>query len=519
MAHGRDGPDIVMQVRYAGASEVRAVTDHELNRSPDGWSAIDPARVHLNAVLHGPVSQQVALDQMWSEGVRKPASQAEQPFVQMVLSASPSYFRDEGQGPGEWDEDRLELWQTVTMEWLRSEYGNDLAHVSLHLDEETPHLHILIVPTYEKKARKPGRQKRGESDGDFAARIAEAEARPAIRTAGRSSSPYWSRMFCRRDARKSYHLALEREGMDIGYGKDFVEEGQPSPETTPTGVWVRKEAAKVAEDRAALDAAAAALASDRTTLDHDRATVAEDRAALDAAAAALASDRTALDHDRATVAEDRAALDAAAAALASDRTTLDHDRATVAEDRAALDAAAAALASDRTTLDHDRATVAEDRAALDAAAAALASDRTALAGERAQLTAQREASLTDARAWAARLNTRQAEIDKDQADFEKEKAHVQKMADHFSGLIRHVEKALKVVMDLAPRIRRVLVDAEASADDRAAARVIRTEIVDVVPSLRMAHTAALFTRKKSAGSAPEKAHEPVEESAPGFGEP
>jgi hypothetical protein len=253
MAHGREGPDIVMQIRYAGASEIRAETDHEANRTPDGSSAIDPLRSHLNRILHGPSTQQEALDEMWEKGVRRPSAQAESPYVQSVISASPGFFiRNDDEDSGEWDQEKLDLWVQDTMAWLRKEYGDDLVHASLHLDETTPHIHVLIVPTYERKNRRPSqRKKSGETSEDFQERLTEWENEPKItRTAGRSSSEYWSKVHCRTDARRSYHAAVQHLG--LGYGRDFVAEGKPSPEHKLTGTWVREEAARIAVDRAAL---------------------------------------------------------------------------------------------------------------------------------------------------------------------------------------------------------------------------------------------------------------------------
>lgn len=232
-----------MNTRYVGASEIRSVSEHELDRCPDGSSAIDPLRSHLNEVLHGPRTQTEAVAQAWANGVRPPAKQAERPFVQMVLSASAEYFRDDGMSPGEWDPEKLTVWLATTMTWLKAEYGDDLAHVSLHLDEDTPHLHVLVIPTYEKAARTPGRMKRGETSEEFEERKRVA-AETVTRAAGRASSPYWSRHFVRRDARKSYHAVLEPLG--IGYGRDFVGEAtgdRPEPKTT--GKWVREQAAEL----------------------------------------------------------------------------------------------------------------------------------------------------------------------------------------------------------------------------------------------------------------------------------
>jgi hypothetical protein len=261
MAHGREGPDIVMTTRYAGVSEIRSLSVHETDRTPDGSSAIDPLRSHLNQILHGPSTQQKAVNAMWESGVRKPTSQAEQPFVQMAISASPSYFAGEdGVVPGRWDQFKLDQWLEKTMQWLHKEYGADLAHVSLHLDEDTPHLHVLIIPTYEKKkGRKPSRRtKSGETEQAFADRLAAWEMdTESIRTSGRSSSVYWSKKWCRRIARQSYHEAMADLG--IGYGKDLVGEGEPSPKRKETGTWVREQAAKVREDQAVIVEKTAAI--------------------------------------------------------------------------------------------------------------------------------------------------------------------------------------------------------------------------------------------------------------------
>jgi vacuolar-type H+-ATPase subunit H len=268
MAHDR-GPDVVMNIRYAGHSEIGAVTDHENNRSADGFSAIDPLRTHLNQILHGPSNQQKALDEMWEKKIRKPAQQSEKPYVQMVISASPEFFRGDDFGRGEWDQSKLHVWVKETMVWLRKEYGDDLAHVSLHLDEDTPHFHILIVPTYLRKTRRPSQRiKSGETDQQFADRMVEWESDGAsTRTAGRSSSEYWSKMWCRRDARKSYHAAVVDLG--LGYGKDFIGAKEPSPQHKTTGKWVREEAVRLQEERHELDSERALL--DARSLHIDRA--------------------------------------------------------------------------------------------------------------------------------------------------------------------------------------------------------------------------------------------------------
>lgn len=319
MAHGREGPDIVMTTRYAGVSEIRAVSVHETDRTPDGSSAIDPLRSHLNQILHGPKTQQEAVKAMWESGVKQPTTQAERPFVQMAISASPSYFAFEGGVvPGTWDQVKLDAWLEKTMHWLRKEYGADLAHVSLHLDEDTPHLHVLIIPTYEKKkGRKPSRRvKSGETEQAFADRLTAWQAdTETTRTAGRSTSVYWSKKWCRRIARQSYHDAVSSLG--LGYGKDFVGEDEPSPERKETGTWVREQARKVEEEKLALEAAKVQFDDERRQREaaaEDRAKLAELersylRKQLNDEAAALEASKTLLDDERQKLDDKAEALD------------------------------------------------------------------------------------------------------------------------------------------------------------------------------------------------------------------
>ena len=66
---------------------------------------------------------------------------------EIVLSASPSYFRPgrESMG-GVFEPDRVKAWATASMAWAKRQWADQLASVVLHLDEITPHLHILCIP-------------------------------------------------------------------------------------------------------------------------------------------------------------------------------------------------------------------------------------------------------------------------------------------------------------------------------------------------------------------------------------
>ena len=66
---------------------------------------------------------------------------------EIVLSASPSYFRPgrECMG-GVFDLDRMKAWAATSLAWAKRQWPDQLASAVLHLDEQTPHLHLLVVP-------------------------------------------------------------------------------------------------------------------------------------------------------------------------------------------------------------------------------------------------------------------------------------------------------------------------------------------------------------------------------------
>jgi flagellar biosynthesis/type III secretory pathway protein FliH len=237
--------DLVFNIRPASWSSIRQMNQHETNRDPDGTSAIDPARSHLNRILVGPATQGAAIKALVAEGVKRPAAQAEAPFLQIVVSASPAYFRpSDPDAKGIWDPRRLKMFEQQTMAWLQKEFGRDLIHVSFHGDEDTPHYHVLVAPTYDKKPRRPGRRKRNETEDEFEARKLAAESGETVRTIGRSSHATISQRGSYERLRRSYasRLAL----LDIGYGNQRAPDA-PAPKTTAK--WVKEEAKRLADER------------------------------------------------------------------------------------------------------------------------------------------------------------------------------------------------------------------------------------------------------------------------------
>ena len=72
--------------------------------------------------------------------------------VEILLTASPEYFRPDAQGKaGKWDEAQLKAWKDEAHKWLQEKYGDRVVRAELHLDESTPHIHAYLVPLDEQE--------------------------------------------------------------------------------------------------------------------------------------------------------------------------------------------------------------------------------------------------------------------------------------------------------------------------------------------------------------------------------
>jgi hypothetical protein len=72
---------------------------------------------------------------------------------EVVLSASPSYFRPgrEGMG-GVFEPGRVKAWAVASLAWAKRQWPDQLASFVLHADEQTVHAHLLVVPRVKSAA-------------------------------------------------------------------------------------------------------------------------------------------------------------------------------------------------------------------------------------------------------------------------------------------------------------------------------------------------------------------------------
>jgi DNA repair exonuclease SbcCD ATPase subunit len=251
---------LVYNIEPASPSMISSLDRHCLVREPDGSSNIVTERSHLNRILEGHEDGLTAsLKALYASGVKKPTAQAEKPYLRIVLSASPEYFRPGDPGAvGTWEEDRLAAWEEATMNQLRAEHGDDLIFAELHLDEDTPHIHAVVAPTYLRKARVPGKQKRGETPEQFEERKAAARASEGIRTVGRASHPTLSKQGSFQRLRERMTVAVDHLGIE--YGEDRAID---APDGQSTREWVIQEAARLRAEQAELEQDRKALAQER----------------------------------------------------------------------------------------------------------------------------------------------------------------------------------------------------------------------------------------------------------------
>ena len=109
--------------------DMRAAGRHQLNREPDGTSEIDPKRSGRNETLvgSGDILKDITAYEAGIE-VRGHKRDTGSPYLTLVLSASPEFFRPDGGPPGSEADTvekakRLKAWKAATVDWVRTHSG------------------------------------------------------------------------------------------------------------------------------------------------------------------------------------------------------------------------------------------------------------------------------------------------------------------------------------------------------------------------------------------------------------
>ena len=137
---------------------------------------VDYSSSHKNEILLGGRNTVAIINEKVEQRTNKKKLRADaNRAIEFVLSASPEHFYDfakvgmtreewdnltpsnfEGRMSEYWDrlnevkatlkQDKLDKWKHDTVEWVKKEFGENVVNLVLHLDEKTPHAHLLAVP-------------------------------------------------------------------------------------------------------------------------------------------------------------------------------------------------------------------------------------------------------------------------------------------------------------------------------------------------------------------------------------
>ncbi|MDR1039595.1 MAG: plasmid recombination protein, partial [Deltaproteobacteria bacterium] len=116
--------------------------NHRISRVPNS----DPQRVAMNVVLKGNAEDDLPAMCLARVAGGRPHPLANL-MVGLVLGASPGYFRPGREGAaGAFDPERVRPWSEAAHGWAERTFGDRLVSSVMHLDEVTPHIHLMVFP-------------------------------------------------------------------------------------------------------------------------------------------------------------------------------------------------------------------------------------------------------------------------------------------------------------------------------------------------------------------------------------
>lgn len=121
---------------------------------------VDPSKSHLNRILYDEFNIQSGernLSQCLTEYYKKKKVSQKKNSVQVmefVLTASPEFFKKASP-------EKISAWVDHQMEFARKKFGDQIKFVVLHMDETSPHLHVMI--STEQKSIKKYKNRYGET--------------------------------------------------------------------------------------------------------------------------------------------------------------------------------------------------------------------------------------------------------------------------------------------------------------------------------------------------------------------
>lgn len=146
------------KIRNLGS--LSSCSKHNMRESEQGIEHADPERRDDNQLLQGDADALQAWKKRTEDvGLGKTRRDAVR-AVEVVMSASPEWFASAST-------DERDEWVRRSMAYANKVVGKEnVLQAVLHLDEETPHIHVLAVPLIEKTRKKAGRPRKGRAPTD-----------------------------------------------------------------------------------------------------------------------------------------------------------------------------------------------------------------------------------------------------------------------------------------------------------------------------------------------------------------
>jgi len=191
-----------------GSKSIKAVANHNERKELDEVRLkrenIDHSKSHLNRRLYG--AKDTPMDELLHDNLERRNIKPGKNQVlshEIIISASPGYFRDDPDEKGKYDSEKMKAWAIATKDWAKKEFGKNLVCIDLHLDETTPHMHIIVTPVKEvtRKRRRTNEQ---------IANNEEASTYTIETLAASKFGPEWFEEMQDKAAEAVKHLGIER---------------------------------------------------------------------------------------------------------------------------------------------------------------------------------------------------------------------------------------------------------------------------------------------------------------------
>lgn len=132
----------IIRTKKIAFSKVKGASEHNLRKRKE--KNVDETRSHLNEVLIDTFNVSQSTDKTLSselnkyyEEVKATQKKGSIALMEFVLTASPEFFKTA-------DEETFEQWKKSQIEFAKTKWGDSVKLAVLHMDETSPHIHILI---------------------------------------------------------------------------------------------------------------------------------------------------------------------------------------------------------------------------------------------------------------------------------------------------------------------------------------------------------------------------------------